>query len=71
MRKAVALEFVVQIGMRIEVNNIQLAMLLGDGADDRKRDGVIAAERYQVREFSQLLRDKGFDSVYGVNREFT
>lgn len=59
VRKPVALEFIVEIGMGIEVKDGQSGNALAEGAEDRQGNGVVAtqADRTQimVQQFADLV----------------
>src|SRR5579872_6110639 len=61
MREPVSLEFVIQIGMRIEVQNRQFAIPFREGFHQRISDRVIAAERDWSLSFVDQFSDLRLD----------
>ncbi len=55
VREAVAVERVVEVGMRVEVDDRQRLDAVGDGLDQRPGHQVIAAERQQRRTVRQCV----------------
>ena len=65
MRQAIAFEFVVEVGVSVEVDDGQAGNALSEGADDGQGDGVIAAQADGPQVVVEELADFGFDSCEG------
>ena len=61
MRVTVALEFVVQIGVRINVQNGQALVMTPNGSHDRICDRVIAAECNREPAVGEHTLDRSID----------
>src|ERR1700690_38990 len=57
VRQAIAFEFVVEVGMGIEVDDGEIGNAFAEGTDDRQRDGMIAAEADGPQVLSKQLTD--------------
>jgi hypothetical protein len=55
VRKAVAVQFVVEVGVSIEVHDFQIGKFRGKNLDDRVSDGVVAAQHKKSRILAQVL----------------
>ena len=62
VREAIALELVVEVGMRVEVQDRKVRVLSGEGAHDRIRDRVVAAERHGRVPVRQQVSDRRLDA---------
>ena len=61
MRVPVAFQFVVQVGMRVEMEDRQPGHALSEGAQDGQCDRVVAAKRNYPQAFVEQLSDAVFD----------
>ena len=63
MRKPVALEFVVEIWMSVEVEDRQSGNVLAEGADDGQSNGVVSPETHWTHALVEQLADLALDGV--------
>jgi hypothetical protein len=56
VRQPVAFEFVVEIGVRVEVENGQSGNVLAEGAHDRQGNRVVAAQANRTQSLSPAIR---------------
>lgn len=68
MREMVAIQFVVQIGMRVDMQNCQVGVAQAVSAQDGVGDGVIAAQGEYPKPFPQQAGNGLFDLGKSVQR---
>jgi hypothetical protein len=63
---SVAFQFVVEIRVRVEMDDRQSRHVLAEGTQDRQRDGVVAAQRNHAQAFVEQFSDFIFDRREGL-----